>query len=75
MNYYSSTTAGTFSQGSNTVFDIGCRYQLTRAIDLTLAVNNLFNRTYTDNTWTYNQPYTQTLSPPRMAFAGMQATF
>ncbi|WP_027803789.1 TonB-dependent receptor [Paraburkholderia dilworthii] len=75
MNYYSSVTAGTYSQGSSTVFDIGCRYQLTPAIDLTLAVNNLFNRTYTDNTWTFNQPYTQTLSPPRMAFVGMRATF
>ncbi|WP_027795664.1 TonB-dependent receptor [Paraburkholderia acidipaludis] len=75
MNYYSSVTAGTYSQGSNTVFDIGCSYQITPAIDLTLAVNNLFNRTYTDNTWTYNEPYTQTLSPPRMAFVGMQASF
>ncbi|HEY4298937.1 MAG TPA: TonB-dependent receptor [Paraburkholderia sp.] len=75
MNYYSSVTAGTHSQGSSTVFDIGCRYQVTRAIDVTLAVNNLFNRTYTDSTWTYNQPYTQTLSPPRMAFVGMRATF
>ena len=75
MNYYSSTTAGTYSQGSNTVFDISCRYQLTRAINLTLAVDNLLNRTYTDNTWTYNQPYTQTLSPPRMAYLGIQAMY
>ena len=75
MNYYSSATAGTYSQGSSTVFDIGCRYHLTPTIDLTLAVNNLFNRTYTDSTWTFNQPYTQTLSPPRMAFVGMRAMF
>lgn len=75
MNYYSSVTAGTHTQGSNTVFDIGCRYQVTPALDLTLAVDNLFNRTYTDGTWTYNQPYTQTLSLPRMAFVGMRATF
>lgn len=75
MNYYSSITNGTYSQGSSTVFDIGCRYQLTPTVDLTLAVNNLFNRTYTDGTWTFNQPYTQTLSPPRMAFVGMRATF
>lgn len=75
MNYYSSTTAGTYAQGSNTVFDISCRYQLTPSIDLTLAVDNLLNRTYTDSTWTYNQPYTQTLSPPRMAYLGVRAMF
>jgi TonB-dependent siderophore receptor len=75
MNYYSSATAGTYTQGSSTVFDLGCSYQVTPAIDLTLALNNLFNRTYTDSTWTYNQPYTQTLAPPRMAYAGMRATF
>jgi outer membrane receptor protein involved in Fe transport len=75
MNYSSSTTTGTHSQGSNTVFDIGCRYHVSPTIDITLAVNNLLNRTYTDNTWTYDQPYTQTLSPPRMAYVGVQAGF
>jgi outer membrane receptor protein involved in Fe transport len=75
MNYYSTVTAGTYTQGSNTIFDLGCRYQITPAIDVTLAVNNLFNRTYSDNTHTYNQPYTETLSPPRMAFVGMRAMF
>jgi outer membrane receptor protein involved in Fe transport len=75
MNYASSTTTGTQFQGSSTVFDIACRYHLTRTVDLTLAVDNLLNRTYTDTTWTYNQPYTQTLSPPRMAYVGVQAGF
>ncbi|MDR2011690.1 MAG: TonB-dependent receptor [Rhodanobacter sp.] len=75
MNYYSSTTAGTYSQGSNTVLDVGGRYHLTAAIDLTLAVNNLLNRTYTDSTWTYNQPYTQTLAPARMAYLGIRVMF
>jgi iron complex outermembrane receptor protein len=72
---HSSITPGIYSQGSNTVFDIGCRYQLTPAIDVTLAVNNLLNRPYTDSTWTFNQPYTQTLSPPRMAYLGIRAMF
>jgi iron complex outermembrane receptor protein len=75
MNYYSSVSNGTHSQGSNTVFDVGARYQLTRAVAVTLSVNNVFNRIYTDSTWTYNQPYTQTLSPTRMVYLGMQATF
>jgi len=75
MNYYSSTAFGTHAQGSNTVFDLSLRYRLTPAIDVTLAVNNVFDRTYTDNSWTYGQPYTQTLSPPRTAYAGVQATF
>ncbi|WP_345798305.1 TonB-dependent receptor [Castellaniella sp. MT123] len=75
MNYYSSSTLGTYSQGSNTVFDVNLRYHLTPAVDLTLAVNNVFDRTYTDSTWTYNQPYTQTLAPPRMAYVGIQASF
>ncbi|WP_438391721.1 TonB-dependent receptor [Caballeronia sp. DA-9] len=75
MNYASSTTTGTQSQGSNTVFDISCRYRVSPAVDVTLAVDNVLNRTYTDNTWTYNQPYTQTLSPPRMAYVGVQARF
>jgi outer membrane receptor protein involved in Fe transport len=75
MNYYSSVSNGTYSQGSNVVFDVGARYQLTRAVAMTLSVTNVFNRIYTDNTWTYNQPYTQTLSPTRMVYLGMQATF
>lgn len=75
MNYASSTSTGTQTQGSNTVFDLGARYHVTRAVDVTLAIDNLTNRTYTDNTWTYNSPYTQTLSPPRMAFVGVQAKY
>lgn len=75
MNYASSTTTGTHAQGSSTTFDVSARYHLTRTIDMTLAVDNLFNRTYTDSTWTYNEPYTQTVAPPRMAYVGLQARF
>jgi outer membrane receptor protein involved in Fe transport len=75
MNYASSTTTGTQSQGSSTIVDIACRYRLTRGIDVTLAIDNLLNRTYTDTAWTYNQPYTQTLSPPRTVYVGVQAEF
>lgn len=75
MNYASSTTTGTEAQGSNTVFDVNARYRLSPKVDLSLAVDNVFNRTYTDSTWTADEPYTQTLSPPRMAYLGLQARF
>jgi len=75
MNYSSSSTTGTYSQGSSTTVDLSARYHFNHSIDLTLSIDNLLNRTYTDSTWTYNQPYGQTVAPPRMAYAGVQAKF
>jgi len=69
MNYATSTATGTYSQGSSTTFDVSARYHLNRTVDLTLAVDNLLNRTYTDNTWTYNAPYTQTAEDFKLVVA------
>jgi iron complex outermembrane receptor protein len=62
-------------QGSVTVIDASAAYALGKDTDLTLSIQNLFNRAYSENAYTYNQPWNRTLSLPLTVFAGVKYRF
>ena len=76
MNIDTTTVSGTqFVQGSATVVDWSARYALDRNTDLTASVVNLFDRKYNEAAYTYNQPYSRTLSMPMTLTLGVKARF
>ncbi|NCT69087.1 MAG: TonB-dependent receptor [Rhodanobacteraceae bacterium] len=68
------TTRGVYyGQGGNVVCNASVRYELTKAIDLSLDLVNAFDRTYSENAYTITQPWSRSLSMPRTWYAS--ATF
>ena len=70
-----STTGSYYSQGAVTVFDVSATYALRKDIDLTANVINLFNKAYSENAYTYNQPWNRTMSLPLTASVGVRMRF
>ncbi|MFP5389974.1 MAG: TonB-dependent receptor [Gammaproteobacteria bacterium] len=64
-----------FGQGSNTVWDASVEYRANAALAVFVRASNLFDRRYSESTYAINQPYNQTLSPPRAVSAGVRARF
>jgi outer membrane receptor protein involved in Fe transport len=50
-------------------------YQFRKNLDLTLSAVNLFNTEYSENAYTFNQPWGRTLSMPRTVSMGVKARF
>ncbi len=71
------SNAGTmrFGQGSNTVVNASASYAWSKSTDIFASVVNLFDRRYSENAYTYNQPYNRTLSQPRALNAGVRLRF
>ncbi|HUN68517.1 MAG TPA: TonB-dependent receptor [Burkholderiales bacterium] len=64
-----------FQQGSAAVFNATATYALDRSTDVRLSIINLFDKAYSENAYTYNQPYNRTLSMPRTINVGLNARF
>jgi outer membrane receptor protein involved in Fe transport len=64
-----------FGQGGTTVWDASVDYQWTRDTALFARMNNVFDRRYGESAYAVNQPYNQTLSPPRAMSAGVRVAF
>ena len=64
-----------FGQGSNTVVNASASYAWSKSADVFASVVNLFDRRYSENAYTYNQPYNRTLSQPRALNAGVRLRF
>ena len=76
MGIDSTTTVGTvYEQGGFTVFDVSVKYAWSKAVDLTASAINLLDKTYSENAYTYNQPWSRTLSQPRTLQLGLKARF
>ena len=78
--YIDTTTTATparvfYEQGSSTVVDASLRYRWSKAVDLTASVVNLFNRDYSENAYTFNQPWNRVLSMPRTVNLGLTVRF
>ena len=72
------TTSGSgvrFGQGGTTVWDATLNYQWKRNVSMFARINNVFDRRYSEGTYAVNQPYNQTLSPPRALSAGVRVGF
>jgi iron complex outermembrane receptor protein len=64
-----------FGQGGNVIFNASASYAWSKAIEVSATVVNLFDRDYSENAYTYNQPYNRTLSMPRSFSAGVKVRF
>lgn len=76
--YYDNTTNTTgpwYSQGGNTIYNVSAVYAWDKTIDLSASVVNLFDRQYSENTYQNTQPYSATLSNPRMVNVGLKVRF
>ena len=76
MNIDTTSTPGVaYTQGDITVFDASMQYQLDKNVALSASVVNLLDTTYSENAYTYNQPWNRTLSMPRTLTVGMKLRF
>jgi len=76
MNIDTTSTPGTeYKQGANTVLDASVVYKLNKSMDFTASVVNLLDTEYSENAYTYNQPWSRTLSMPRTASIGVKVRF
>ncbi len=76
MNIDTTSTAGVaYTQGDITVFDASMQYQFNKNLDLSASVVNLLDTQYSENAYTYNQPWNRTLSMPRTLTLGMKMRF
>ena len=64
-----------YGQGGVVIVNASLAYAWDRDLDLTASVVNLFNKEYSENSYTYNQPYNRTLSAPRMVYGGVKLRF
>lgn len=73
----STSNGGTvrFGQGGNTLLNASAGYAWSRETELSLSGSNLLNREYSENSYTYNQPYNRILSQPRSFFAALKIRF
>jgi iron complex outermembrane receptor protein len=64
-----------FGQGSNTIVNASVSYAWSPSLDVFANVVNLFDREYSENAYTWNQPYNRTLSQPRALNTGVKLRF
>jgi outer membrane receptor protein involved in Fe transport len=62
-------------QGGVSVMNVSASYVLNARHELTLSVVNLFNREYSENNYSFNQPYNRTLSSPQSVNLGLKVKF
>jgi outer membrane receptor protein involved in Fe transport len=64
-----------FGQGSNTIVNASVSYAWSPSLDVFANVVNLFDQEYSENAYTWNQPYNRTLSQPRALNTGVKLRF
>ena len=64
-----------YGQGGSVIVNASLAYAWDKDLDLTASVVNLFNKEYSENSYTYNQPYNRTLSAPRLIYGGVKLRF
>jgi len=76
MNIDTTSTSGVaYTQGDITVFDASMQYKFNKNLDVSASVVNLLDTQYSENAYTYNQPWNKTLSMPRTLTLGMKLRF
>lgn len=76
MNIDTTSTAGVeYKQGDVTVWDASMLYKFSKDVDLNASVVNLMDTQYSENAYTYNQPWNRTLSMPRTLTLGLKVRF
>ena len=63
------TTHGTnYGQGGNIIYNASVSYAFNNFLDLSASMTNIFDKTYSENTYAVTQPWSRTLSMPRTFF-------
>jgi iron complex outermembrane receptor protein len=76
MNIDTTSTPGVeYKQGDITVWDASTQVALSKSVDLSASVVNLLDTQYSENAYTYNQPWSRTLSMPRTLTLGLKMRF
>lgn len=70
-----STSGVRARQGGSSVVNVSANYAWDARTDLFINATNLFDRDYSENAYTYNQPYNRTLSSPLAMNAGVRFRF
>ena len=70
-----STAGGEYKQGDVTVWDASMLYKFSKDVDLSASVVNLLDTQYSENAYTFNQPWSRTLSMPRTLTLGLKMRF
>ena len=74
--YIDTTSAGApYAQGGNVIYDASASYAWDKDTDITLSALNLANREYNEGAYTYNKPWTQTMSLPRTVNLAVRVRF
>jgi outer membrane cobalamin receptor len=78
--YYDTTTVGApnrkfFKQAGFAVYDLSGAYAWDKQTDIVASVQNLFNKTYSENAYDYSKPWTAAISMPRTVNVGMRVRF
>lgn len=74
--YIDTTSTGApYTQTSNTVYDASAAYAWDKQTDIVLSGSNVFNKQYNEGAYTYNKPWTQTVSLPRTYFLSLKTRF
>jgi outer membrane receptor protein involved in Fe transport len=55
--------------------DASMLYKFSKEVDLSASVINLLDTQYSENAYTYNQPWSRTLSMPRTLTLGLKMRF
>ncbi len=70
-----STPGVIYNQGAAVVVDASAQYALSGDADLSLSVLNLFDKDYSENAYSYNQPWSRARSMPRSVTLGVKLRF
>jgi outer membrane receptor protein involved in Fe transport len=70
------TTPGVYyRQGGSTIVNGSAKYAVSKIVDVSFGIANLFNKAYQESAYSVTQPWTQTLSMPRTLNVGLKARF
>ena len=76
MNIDTTSTPGlAYAQGASTVFNASATYSIERDTDVMASVVNLLNKEYSENAYTFNQPFNRNLSMPRTWNVALRTRF
>ena len=78
--YFDTTTEGApnrkfFEQRGFTVYDVSGSYAWDKQTDVVASVQNLFDKTYSENAYDYKKPWTAANSIPRTVNVGLRTRF
>lgn len=67
-----STVDTRYSQGGATVWNASASWTVAANVSLNAGIQNAFGKSYSENAYTFNQPFNRTLSLPRTVMAGVK---